>query len=69
MLTNEVINKFEDALDFISDKTGYSIEEIAYMLFNQNIDLLLSKNKLNAQDATELYNEMQLANDLKNSCS
>ena len=69
MIVNKIINKFENALDLISEVTGLSIEEVAYIILNQNMDMVISKGKLDVQDVTELYNEMQLANDLKNSTS
>ena len=67
MLTENKINRFENALDLLSEITGLSIEEIAYIILNQNIDIVVSKGKLDVQDIAELYNEMQLANDLKES--
>jgi len=54
-------------MNLVSGITGLSIEEIAYIILNQNMDLVISKGKLGVQDIAELYSEMQLADDLKHS--
>ena len=67
MLTDNKITRFENAMDLVSGITGLSIEEVAYIILNQNMDLVVSKGKLDVQEIAELYSEMQLADDLKQS--